>query len=35
MRGDMLEKRRRLMTAWTEFCAKPTPAATVVPLRTA
>jgi integrase len=35
LRGDMLEKRRRLMTAWAEFCAKPASAATVIPLRTA
>jgi len=25
-RGDMFEKRRRLMEAWADFCAKPTPA---------
>lgn len=34
-RGDMLEKRRRLMDAWAEFCAKCTPASTVVRLRLA
>jgi integrase len=32
-RGDLLERRRRLMAAWAEFCAKP--AADVVQLRTA
>ena len=34
-RGDMLEKRRRLMSAWAEFCAKRAPASTVVSLRRA
>jgi integrase len=34
-RGDMLEKRRRLMEAWAEFCAKRAPASTVVKLRQA
>jgi integrase len=34
-RGDMLEKRRRLMDAWAEFCAKRAPAGTVVSLRQA
>jgi integrase len=34
-RGDMLEKRRRLMDAWAEFCAKCAPAGTVVSLRQA
>ena len=34
-RGDMLEKRRRLMDAWAEFCAKPAPAGVVIPLRQA
>jgi integrase len=34
-RGDLLEKRRRLMDAWAEFCAKLASAGTVVPLRTA
>jgi integrase len=34
-RGDMLEKRRRLMGAWAEFCAKHAPVATVVNLRRA
>jgi integrase len=33
-RGDALEKRRRLMTAWADYCSKPAPAgATVTPLR--
>jgi integrase len=34
-RGDMLEKRRRLMGAWAEFCGKHVPACTVVNLRQA
>jgi integrase len=34
-RGDMLEKRRRLMEAWAEFCAKRAPANTVLSLRQA
>ena len=34
-RGDILEKRRRLMGAWAEFCAKHAPVATVVNLRQA
>jgi integrase len=34
-RGDMLEKRRRLMAAWAEFCGKSRAAATVVKLRQA
>jgi integrase len=25
-RGDLFEKRRRLMSAWADFCAKPMPA---------
>jgi integrase len=33
-RGDLLEKRRRLMDAWAEYCAKVTvDSATVVPIR--
>jgi integrase len=33
-RGDLFEKRRRLMEAWADYCAKPAPAsATVTPLR--
>jgi hypothetical protein len=32
-RSDALEKRRRLMQAWSDYCAKPTPAdATVTPM---
>lgn len=31
-RGDLFEKRRRLMDAWADFCAT-TPAGTVLPLR--
>jgi integrase len=35
-RGELLEKRRRLMAAWAEYCAKPAPRGeTVVPLRAA
>jgi integrase len=34
-RGDMLEKRRRLMTAWADYCAKPAAAGEVVPLQQA
>ena len=34
-RSDMLEKRRRLMGAWAEFCEKRVPARTVVNLRQA
>jgi integrase len=32
-RGDLFEKRRRLMEAWAEFCAKPQGGGTVVALR--
>jgi integrase len=32
-RGDLMEKRRRLMTEWAAFCARPAPAGEVVPLR--
>jgi integrase len=32
-RGDLLEKRRRLMEAWAEFCRKTAILGTVVPLR--
>jgi integrase len=34
-RGDMLEKRRKLMEAWAAFCSNPMTAAEVVPLRMA
>ena len=34
-RGDMLEKRRKLMGAWATFCTKPVAAAEVIPLRAA
>jgi len=34
-RGDMLEKRRRLMTAWAEFCGKGVSAGAVVSLHKA
>jgi len=32
-RGDMLEKRRRLMDAWAEFVRKPAVAGAVIPMR--
>jgi integrase len=32
-RGDLLEKRRKLMQAWAQFCAMPKRAATVTPIR--
>jgi integrase len=32
-RGDLLDKRRRLMEAWAEFCAKASTTGEVVPLR--
>jgi integrase len=31
-RGDLFEKRRKLMDAWAEFCAKPSKSGTVVPI---
>jgi hypothetical protein len=31
-RGDLFDKRRKLMAAWAEFCAKPSGAGTVVPI---
>jgi integrase len=31
-RGELLDKRRRLMDAWAEFCAKPTAGGKVVPI---
>ncbi|WP_270937193.1 tyrosine-type recombinase/integrase [Falsiroseomonas oryzae] len=34
-RGDMFEKRRRMMDAWAEFCARAAKPAEVVPLRAA
>jgi integrase len=35
-RGDLFEKRRRLMQAWADYCGKPAqPAGTVTPLRRA
>ncbi|MDE2580911.1 MAG: integrase arm-type DNA-binding domain-containing protein [Rhodospirillales bacterium] len=33
-RGDMMEKRRRLMAEWATFCGRPQAAGEVVPLRT-
>ena len=32
-RGDLMEKRRRLMAEWAAFCARPPASADVVPLR--
>jgi hypothetical protein len=32
-RGDMFEKRRRLMDAWAEFCAEPSTSGKVVALQ--
>jgi hypothetical protein len=32
-RGDLFEKRRRLMDAWAEFCGKPNAGGKVVSLR--
>jgi integrase len=32
-RGDLFDKRRKLMDAWAEFCAKPASAGAVVPIR--
>jgi integrase len=34
-RGDLFEKRRRLMNDWAKYCAQPTAASEVVPLRSA
>jgi len=34
-RGDLLERRRRLMTDWAAFCAKPMVVGDRVPLRVA
>jgi integrase len=33
LRSDLFEKRRRLMDAWAEFCAKPQTSGKVVPIR--
>jgi integrase len=32
-RGDLFEKRRRLMDAWADFCGKPAASGDVVPMR--
>jgi integrase len=32
-RGDLIEKRRRLMAAWAEYCTSPLTTADIVPLR--
>jgi integrase len=34
-RGDFLEKRRRLMEAWADFCERPATSGEVVPIRSA
>ncbi len=34
-RGDLFEKRRKLMDAWAAYCAKPAASGDVIPLRTA
>jgi integrase len=34
-RGDVLEKRRRLMEAWAAYCQKPAPAGEVIRIRSA
>jgi len=34
-RGDLMDKRRRLMADWAAFCDRPAPAGEVVPIRTA
>ncbi|MBW5285311.1 tyrosine-type recombinase/integrase [Burkholderia gladioli] len=34
-RGDVLEKRRRMMTDWAEFCAKPIEPGEVIPMNKA
>ena len=33
-RGDLFEKRRRLMQDWSDYCSQPRAAGDVVPLRT-
>jgi hypothetical protein len=32
-RGDLFEKRRKLMDAWASYCARPEPSGKIVPLR--
>jgi hypothetical protein len=32
-RGDLFEKRKRLMQAWADFCGRPATGATVTPMR--
>jgi hypothetical protein len=34
-RGDLLEKRRKLMNAWSAFAGKPAASGTVTPIRKA
>ena len=33
LRGDMFERRRRLMNEWVALCSKPAPAGEVVPFQ--
>ena len=33
LRSDLFEKRRRLMSAWADYCGKPTATAKVLPIR--
>ena len=33
-RGDMFEKRRKLMDAWAGYCSKPAPPSAVIDLKT-
>lgn len=32
-RGDLMEKRRRMMDEWATFCGRPEPLGDVVPIR--
>jgi hypothetical protein len=34
-RGDLFEKRQKLMNAWASYCAKPEPPVKIEPLRSA
>jgi integrase len=34
-RSDLFDKRRKLMTAWADYCAKPSSSGTVTPIRAA
>ena len=33
LRGDLLEKRAKLMQAWADYCGRSATAATVTPIR--